>query len=134
MSRWMQVVAVALAAVVGLVPAFAQLGYAQAVAEAVPVIPAGEELTDEELLEVGGEQWVLRECAIGATLGIASGFTASKSGASLELSVGIGMLTFMGYLAGVWPRPPTSPSLVQSLLMDMLDPMRPLRNPRRYLY
>jgi len=35
MSRWMQVVAVALAAVVGLVPAFAQLSYAQALPEPV---------------------------------------------------------------------------------------------------
>ena len=55
MSGWMQVVA--LAAVVGLVPAFAQLSYAQALSEPVVVLPFGEELPDEGLLEVEGEFW-----------------------------------------------------------------------------
>jgi len=50
MARWMKVLAVALAAVVGLVPAFAQVSYAQAVP-----IPAGEELDDAELATVEGE-------------------------------------------------------------------------------
>jgi len=47
---------VALAAVVGLVPAFAQVGYAQAVpAEQAPVtLPQGDELSDEELHAVEG--------------------------------------------------------------------------------
>ncbi len=57
MSRWIKVVAVALAAVVGLVPSFAQLGYAQAVpvAQTAPVLPIGEEMDDAELAEVDGE-------------------------------------------------------------------------------
>lgn len=61
MSRWIKVVAVALAAVVGLVPAFAQLSYAQAVPQAAPVLPVGEVLPDGELLAVDGEVagWVI---------------------------------------------------------------------------
>ena len=57
MSRWMQVLAVALAAVVGLVPAFAQLAYAQAVPAEQPLVvfPRGEELSDAELLDVDGD-------------------------------------------------------------------------------
>ncbi len=57
MSKWMQVVVVALAAVVGLVPAFAQLSYAQAVpvSQTAPVLPSGEEMDDAELAEVDGE-------------------------------------------------------------------------------
>jgi len=50
MPRWMKALAVAVAAVVGLVPAFAQVSYAQAVP-----IPAGEELDDAELATVEGE-------------------------------------------------------------------------------
>ena len=50
MSRWMQVVAVALASVVGLVPAFAQVTYAQAVQ-----IPQGDELADDDLAAIEGE-------------------------------------------------------------------------------
>lgn len=57
MSKWMQVAAVALAAVVGLVSAFAQLSYAQAVPvlQTAPVLPSGEEMDDAELAEVDGE-------------------------------------------------------------------------------
>ena len=50
MTRWMQALALALAAVVAVPPAFAQLSYAQAVP-----IPAGEELDDAELATVAGE-------------------------------------------------------------------------------
>lgn len=55
MSRWMKVAAVTLAAVVGLVPSFAQLSYAQALPEPVAVLPLGEDVPDEELLEVEGQ-------------------------------------------------------------------------------
>ena len=58
MARWMQSLAVALAAVVGLVPAFAQLSYAQTTPapQAVVTLPRGDELSDEDLLGVeGGE-------------------------------------------------------------------------------
>jgi hypothetical protein len=51
----MKALAVALAAVVGLVPVFAQLGYAQAVLESVPVLPVGEAVSDEELQKTEGE-------------------------------------------------------------------------------
>ena len=47
MARWMQ--AVALAAVVGLVPAFAQVSCVQALSEPVPVLRLGEELPDSDL-------------------------------------------------------------------------------------
>ena len=131
MSRWMQMVAVALAAVVGLVPAFAQLGYAQAVPESGLVTPVGEELLDEELWIVGeAYPGFTKDLFIGATVGITTGFIASQSGASLKTSITAGILTFFGYLAGVWPRPPTSPSFLQFFLMDMLDPMWKLRNLR----
>ncbi|MEM4919227.1 MAG: hypothetical protein QW518_07815 [Thermofilaceae archaeon] len=72
MSRWMQLVAVALAAVVGLVPAFAQLSYAQALPEPISVLPDGDEIPDEELLKAEGEQvWIAAIIA-----GIISGATA----------------------------------------------------------
>jgi len=55
------VVAVALAAVVGLVPVFAQLGYAQVLSSpsvVLPVVlPVGDELEEEDLLDVEGEFW-----------------------------------------------------------------------------
>jgi len=129
-------VAVALVAVVGLVPVFAQVSYARAVPESVLVTPVGEDLVDDELSDIVGEAYpsFTRDLVVGGVLGIGAGFAASQSGASLEVSITVGTLTLLGYLAGVWPRPPTSPSLVQSLLMDMLDPMRPLRNPRMSLY
>jgi len=57
MAKWMTALAVAVAAVVGVVPAFAQVSVAQAIPEPVPVLPLGEELPDEELLEVEGECW-----------------------------------------------------------------------------
>ena len=57
MSKWMQVVAMALAAVVGLVPAFAQLSYAQAVPSSPVVLPVGDELEDTTLAGVDGEAW-----------------------------------------------------------------------------
>jgi len=53
----MQVVAVALAAVVGLVPAFAQLSYAQALPSSSVVLPVGDELEEEDLLDAEGEFW-----------------------------------------------------------------------------
>jgi len=66
MAAWKKAVVVALVALVGFVPAFTQLGYAQTLPEAVPVLPSGEELPNEELLEVKGESPVLVVLAIGA--------------------------------------------------------------------
>lgn len=57
MARLMQVMAVALAVVVAVVPAFAQVTNAQAVSGSAAILPVGEELPDEELLEVDGEFW-----------------------------------------------------------------------------
>ncbi len=50
--RWVKVLA--LAALVSLAPVFAQVGYAQAVREFFLVIPFGEKLSDQQLLEVEG--------------------------------------------------------------------------------
>jgi hypothetical protein len=55
MTWWKKALVVALAAVVGVFPAFVQLGHAQRVPESVFVLPAGEELPDEEMLEIEGE-------------------------------------------------------------------------------
>jgi len=55
MTRWMKVAAVAIAVVVGVLPAFSQVTYAQAIPQPVSVLPLGEVLPDEELLEVEGE-------------------------------------------------------------------------------
>jgi len=55
MSRWMQVVAVARAAVVPVIPTSAQLGYAQALHQPTSILPMGEELGDEDLLATEGE-------------------------------------------------------------------------------
>ncbi len=56
MSSWIKIVAVALAAAVGFVHAFAQLNYTQA-AHASAVLSVGDELEEEDLLEVEGEFW-----------------------------------------------------------------------------
>jgi len=77
MSRWTMVVAVALAAVVGLVPAFAQVSYAQSLPEPVSVLPFGEELPDEELLEVEGALFGVLIFLVGCLLaGAVAGFMA----------------------------------------------------------
>jgi hypothetical protein len=55
MATWMKALVVALAAVVGLVPAFARVSAAQAVQEALATLPVGDELSDEELLQTDGE-------------------------------------------------------------------------------
>ena len=107
MSRWMQVVAVALAAVVGLVPAFAQLGYAQALSEPVVVLPFGEELPDSELALVEGELDPLTIAAamvVGAALGagadlfgqgvmIALGWKTEVDLRSTGIAAGFGLIT-----------------------------------------
>jgi len=64
----MKVVAVALAAVVGLVPVFAQLGYAQVLSSPSVVLPVGDELEEEDLLDVEGEFW---HWIVAAALGLA---------------------------------------------------------------
>ena len=66
-ARWMKALAVALAAVVGLVPAFAQVGYAQA-SHASAVLPVGDELEEEDPLEVEGKFW---HWIVAAALGVA---------------------------------------------------------------
>ena len=58
MARWMKALAVALAAVVGLVPAFAQVSAAQSVPQSAPVLPVGDELVDDELNSIVGESFV----------------------------------------------------------------------------
>ena len=68
MSRWMQMVAVALVAVVGLVPAFAQVGYAQVLPSSSVVLPVGDELGEEDLLDAEGEFW---HWIVAAALGLA---------------------------------------------------------------
>ena len=59
MTRWMKVAAVALAVVVGLVPAFAVVGFANAAVgqQIIPVLPIGEELDVAELEAVEAEHW-----------------------------------------------------------------------------
>ncbi len=57
MSRRIKVVAVALAAVVGWVPVFAQVSYAQVVPSSSVVLPVGDELGEEDLLDAEGEFW-----------------------------------------------------------------------------
>ena len=59
MATLKKTLVVALAAVVALVSSFAQVSYAQAVPQPVSVLPGGEELPDEKLLEVQGEVWWL---------------------------------------------------------------------------
>ncbi|HNR24247.1 MAG TPA: hypothetical protein PKG50_02290 [Candidatus Bipolaricaulis anaerobius] len=77
MMTWMKVVAVALVAVVGLLPTFAQLSYAQAapVQEASVTLPYGEELPDAELLQVDGEADPLTIIATMAVCGSVSAAT-----------------------------------------------------------
>jgi len=65
MTTWKQTVLVILGALVGPVPAFIQLSYAQTFPEAVPVLPSGEELPNEELLEVKGESPILVVLGVG---------------------------------------------------------------------
>ena len=66
MATWKKAVLVALAAVAGFVPVFTQITYAQTFPELALVLPSGEEVPDEELLEVEGEHsWVY---AVGALI------------------------------------------------------------------
>ena len=59
MATLKKAVLVALAAVAGFVPVFTQITYAQTFPELALVLPSGEEVPDEELLEVEGEHpWV----------------------------------------------------------------------------
>jgi len=81
---------VALAAVVGLVPAFAQVGR---------VLPAGEEVLDDELERVVGEYyepypgfWL--DVALSVFVGVSTGYITHQSGASLTTSVSAGFLAF----------------------------------------
>lgn len=103
MARWMKVLAVALAAVVSVAPAFAQLSHAQAFHEPVLVVPAGDEVLDEELLEVQGELvwWVkllLAELFIGL---VAGGVTYVQTGDVLESAL-VGTAAMIIAAAGVY--------------------------------
>ncbi|MBC7093434.1 hypothetical protein H5T53_05465 [Candidatus Bipolaricaulota bacterium] len=60
MAAGKKAVVVALAAVVGIVPVFAQMGAVQPAQEAQPCLPIGQECSDDELLTVEGEiAWYL---------------------------------------------------------------------------
>jgi len=58
MARWMKALAVALAAVVAVPPAFAQVSVTQSVPQSAPVLPVGDELVDDELNSIVGESFV----------------------------------------------------------------------------
>ncbi|MBC7220015.1 hypothetical protein H5T55_00775 [Candidatus Bipolaricaulota bacterium] len=86
MSKWMQMVAVALAAVVSLVPTFAQLSYAQAVPGAwtAPVLPIGEEMDDAELAEADGEAVLAALFFLGWKLGKAAALAGAGAAALMQ--------------------------------------------------
>ena len=63
MARWMKAFAMALAAVVGLVPAFAQVPADRAASRPRQVLPAGEELLDTQLTVLGMTMGVTGEAA-----------------------------------------------------------------------
>jgi hypothetical protein len=65
MATRKKALAVASAAVVGLVPAFARVSAAQAVQEALATLPVGDELSDEELLQTDGEGFLVYSFSIG---------------------------------------------------------------------
>lgn len=107
MARWMKAFAMALAAVVGLVPVFAQAIYAQALPEPVSVLPLGEELPDSDLALVEGELdplTVAAAMAVGAAFGagtelfvqgvaIAAGWKTEVDLRSTGIAAGVGAIT-----------------------------------------
>ncbi len=68
MARWMKILAVALAAVVGLGSTVTQLGRAQTCSSSAVILPIGDELEEEELLDAEGEFW---HWIVAAVLGVA---------------------------------------------------------------
>ncbi len=109
MSRWTQVVAVALAAVVGVVPVFAQLSYAQALPEPISVLPLGEELADERLSEAEGAVAPLIPYFVAAGLiGVLAGVRSctrekfSDTGNAILDGITAAVSFTVGALAGQW--------------------------------
>lgn len=89
MARWMKILAVALAAVVGAVPAFPHLSQAPAPSEPILALPSGEELSDYELaLAEGGQPdpiTLIARMAVGATIG--AGIDLFRQGVEIALGV-----------------------------------------------
>ncbi len=109
MATWIKGLAVALAAMVGLVPAFAQVSYAWAVSvqQVTVTLPQGDELSDGELFEVDGEADPLTIVAagivggaIGAVLDVAKqlGTEGKVGGKEVAMAFGAG---FVGGAIGV---------------------------------
>jgi len=87
MAAWKKVALVALGALVGLVPAFTQLSYAQALPEPVSMLPPGEELPDSELALVEGEVDPLTIVAA-RVVGAASGAATDLLGQGVMIALG----------------------------------------------
>lgn len=115
MARWMKILAVALATVVGVVPAFAQLSYAQASSKPISALPLGEELSDSELaLAEGGQPspdpfTILARMAVGAGVGAGLEFIRRGiellAGARSELDPGsMGKAAGAGAFAALLPQ------------------------------
>ncbi len=113
MATWRKVVTLALTWNLVFIPLQSHFVLAQEVknenalySETTIVVPNGELATSEELEKISGEGWkeIIREVGMGAALGIGAGYMARRSGMSIWDSVKVGFLTFIGYLAGVWPR------------------------------
>jgi hypothetical protein len=100
----MKVVAVALAAVVGLVPVFTQVSYAQALPEPVSVLPLGEELPDSGLLDAEGEAVWLGCLIIGLITGATSTaiYAVTATTISVKVAAYVFGIGFGGGTLGAW--------------------------------
>ncbi len=116
----------ALAAVVGLVPVFAQLGHAQSLSESIPALPLGEELTDEELVLVDGE---LDPLTIVAAMIVNAGISAALdlAGQGIMIALGrkteldlkeVGIIAGLGALTGPILAPKPAVTVVRSALVQ----------------
>ncbi len=129
MARWMKVLAVVLAAVVGLVPVINQIGYASYLES--PVLPTGREATDEDLEDIIGEVSWLLIAAIIVAISIPASYciVEAMEGRTPRWDIALALLglgtvvAVAGYYAA---KTSTPPSDSQSLLMDLVGPYRSL--------
>lgn len=127
MARWLKALAVALAAVVAVVPAFAQVGVAQAVqVPSSAILPQGAELSDAELLEVDGEADPLTVIAA-AVVGAGIGGATTLVGQGIQIALGqrsgidwgeVGLYAGIGAATGPFLAPKQAVVIVRSAIVD----------------
>lgn len=107
MATWKKALVVALVAVVGLVPVFGRIGYAQALPEPLSVPLDGQELSDEELLKVESELvWWLRLLLLEMLAGALMGWLTYEQTGDPWLAAKVGLAPMTVFTLGVAATPP----------------------------